>query len=248
MTSTPTSFVGFPTLVGAEFHKARQTRSTVTLMTVFVAIALTVLVTHAMLNSTSDTQLGGETVTGNADIVGFAAFLAMALTVAKDHNSGTNDLLRTLTPDRPRHLIARATGTGLLALAAISIVLTAGTATVLTINPSALASFTVIDSIIRAAVTTFLLTWAGVGIGALTRSSASATFTVLTLYWLLPIALVMADISGAGWAGQLSEITLGFLAANSIATGPESWGAVGGVAAWAAVLMSLGILREMKGN
>lgn len=242
----PSEHVPFLALIGAEFHRTRQTRSTVILITVFVGIALVWLIVRAVLSGENN-PIGAETVTLSADVVGFAVLLATAISVARDHQNGTIDLLRVLTPFRPRHFAARATGFGLLALAAISIVMLAGAITVFVLNPAAL-SLILVDTIARTTVTTFLLAWAGVGIGALTRSTAAATFIVITLYLLIPIALLIAGFTGASWATPLSEASLGILAASAIAPGPGYWAAATGIAVWATALTALGILRETKGN
>jgi Na+/phosphate symporter len=134
-----------------------------------------------------------------------------------------------------------------VALVAIGVVILAGVVTVLALNPTAL-SLELVDTIARTTVTTFLLAWAGVGIGALTRSTAAATFVVIALYWLIPIALMIAGLTGASWATSASDASLGILAANAITPGPEHWGAAGGIALWATTLTTLGILRETNGK
>lgn len=237
----------FRMLVSAESHRARQTRSTLVIMAVVVGIALVMLTVRVILSGTSDTSLGPETITLSADIVGFAVLLTSAMMVARDHQAGTIDLLRVLAPARARHLAARATGSGIVALLAVGVVISAGLLAVLILNPAAL-GLDVVDTAARTAVTTFFLAWTGVGIGALTRSTAAATFIVIALYWLLPIVLVIAGLSGADWANPASEATLGFLNSNAIAPGPEHWAATGGTALWATASILLGILRETKGN
>lgn len=241
------SRVPFRSLVSAEFHRSRQTRSTLALITIVVGIALIMLVVRAALGHNSNVPLGAETVTLSADIVGFAVLLATALAVARDHQTGAIDLLRTLTPTRARQLVARATGTGILALIAVGTVIIVGILTVLAFNPAAF-DWTLADTIARTTVTMFCLAWAGVGIGAITRSTAAATFAVITLYWLLPIGLTIAGFAGATWAPLISDLTLGALAANAITPGFEQWASAGGIALWAAALSSLGILRETKGT
>lgn len=239
--------VSFAMLVLAEFQRARRTRSTLVLLTVIVGIAMAMLAVRLILSRTSDTPIGSETVTLSADIVGFVVLLVTAIMIARDHQTGSIDLLHTLTPARARHLIARATGTGIFALAAISIVVVAGLVTVSLLNPAAM-SVSVLDAITRTLLVTFLLAWAGTGIGAFTRSTAAATFVVIAVYWLLPIGLIIAGLSGLDWATPASDATLGILAANAIGPGAEHWTATGGVALWATTLLILGTLRETKGN
>lgn len=118
--------VRFSSLVAAEFQRARQTRSTLTLVTIVVGIALVMLIIRTMLAQRSGTPLEPQAVTLSADLVGFAVLLTVAIAVARDYQTGTIDLLRTLTPARPRHLAARAVGVGLLALAAVGVVVLAG--------------------------------------------------------------------------------------------------------------------------
>lgn len=237
----------FRMLAGAELQRARRTRSTVVLLTVAVGIAVVMLAGRLILSTTGDALPGSETVTLSADIVGFVVLLVAAIMVAGDHQTGSIDLIRTLAPARARHLVARAIGTGVLALAAISIVVLTGLVTVLILNPASIGAGA-LDAIARTVLTTFLLACAGVGIGAITRSTAAATFVVIAVYWLLPIALLIAGLTGAAWATPFSEATLGILAANAIAPGAEHWAATGGVALWATALLTLGMLRETKGH
>ncbi|WP_448257084.1 hypothetical protein [Microbacterium aurum] len=239
--------VSLRSLVSAEFHRARQTRSTLTLVTIVVGVALVMLIVRTILASTSDTPIGPEAVTLSGDAVGFGVFLAIAVAVARDHQTGATDLLRTLTPARPRHLAARAIGTGILALIAIGVVIVAGLATVLLVSRNGM-SWELADTIARTATTTFLLAGAGVGIGAATRSTAAATFAVIALYWLLPIGLTVAGLTGATWAGAASDATLGILVSNATMPSPDNWAAVGGIALWSLGLGALGLIRETKGN
>lgn len=236
--------ISFRALLSAEFRRARQTRPLVALITVVVGITLVVLAARVILN---DTTPGSETVTLGTDFVGFAVLLGVAITVAKDYQTGTVDLLRALVPKRACHLAARAVSTGLLALIAVGVVLVAGLLALLALNPTAV-DFELVDTIVRTVTTTFVLAWMGVGIGALTRSPAAATFVVIALYWLLPVAMIVAGISGIGWATSLSDATLGILAGKTILPGPSNWAATGGVALWAATLTILGIFRDTKGN
>lgn len=239
--------VRFWSLVTAEFQRARQTRSTLTLVTIVVGIAFIMLIVRTMLAQRSGTPLEPQAGTLSADLVGFAVLLAVAIAVARDYQTGTIDLLRTLTPARPRHLVARTVGTGLLALIAVGLVVLAGLAAVLLLGDGTV-SWQLAETVTRTAITTFLLAGAGVGIGAATRSTATATFTVIALYWLIPIGSMIAGLAGAPWVTRLSEATLGILASNAITPGPEHWTAVGGITLWSAALAGLGLLRETKGN
>lgn len=237
----------FSSLVAAEFQRARQTRSTVTLVTIVVGIAFVMLIIRSILAQRSGTPLEPQAVTVSADLVGFAVLLAVAIAVARDYQTGTIDLLRALTPARPRHLAARAVGVGLLALIAVGLVVLAGMAAVFLLGGGTV-SWQLAETITRTAITTFLLAGAGVGIGAATRSTATATFTVIALYLLIPIGSMIAGLAGAPWVTRLSDATLGILASNAITPGPEHWAAVGGIALWSLTLAGLALLRETKGN
>ena len=233
-------------LAVAEFRRARQSRSTVVVLSLFVVAALTALILRAAVGG--GTPLGAETATLNADYVGFGTFLVAACAVAKDHGTGTIDLLRVLVPSRPRHLIARATGIGLLSLLATGIVILAGLVVLLLEEPSAATDPALLGCVVRTAAAVFLLAAAGTGVGALTRSSAVAACAVLTLYLLLPLALMIAALSGVGWAVSFSERTLQPLTAQALSPGGGGWAALSGVALWSIVLLLLGILREAAGS
>lgn len=233
--------VGFPALAAAEFRRARRTRSTLTLMFLAAGVAVVMQVVRLMVGE----EPGPEMATFGADLVGFAVMLAAAIAVARDFNTGTTGLLHTLTPARVRHLGARSTGLGMLALMAVGMVMLTGGVASLTLGPP---DANALDAVVRAVAATFLAAWAGAGVGALTRSAAAATFAVIALYVLLPVALMILGASGAGWAAGLPESTLGLLSTRAASLGVENWAAVGGLAAWSAVLSTAGAIRESKGQ
>ncbi|HWV50381.1 MAG TPA: hypothetical protein VN035_13080 [Microbacterium sp.] len=239
--------VPFRSLVRAELHRTRQTRSTLVLVAVVVGIALGLLVLRTILGRTAGIPLGPEAVTLGTDLVGFAVLLAAAVSTARDHQTGSIDLMRTLTPARARHFAASATGIGVFALAAVGAVIVADIATVLAFDLADVDAG-LADPIARALVVTVLLAWAGVGIGASTRSTAAATFTAIMLFWLLPLGFLTAGLAGAAWALPVSDAVLGLLVADAIAPGPAHWVEVGGIALWAVALVGLGVLRDTKGT
>lgn len=239
--------VRFRSLVWAELHRTRHTRSFVVLVAVSVSIALTALIVRTILGMKSGPPIGSEAATSNTEIIGFAVFLAAAVAVARDHQTGAVDLLRSLTPVRPRHFAARVVSTGILAVGANTFFVLAGLTALLFVNPDAI-TWQLPDTVLRTTLASFLLAAAGVGIGALARSTATATFAVIALYWLLPIGLMIAGLTGANWAASFSKVTLGFLATNSTTGGFEHWISAGGIALWTLALVALGLFRDTAKN
>lgn len=231
-------------LVRAELGRALRTRSTVTFLAIALGVTLAIITVRVLLARGSTEPLTGEVIPLSADVIGFLVMFTTALAVARDHQSGAIELIRVLTPSRGRQLLALAAAHALLAMAVVLLVLLVGTGIVLAVEPSAYANGVPGESFARLLLTSALLALAGAGVGALCRSSAAATFAVLTLYLILPVAFLIAGLAGQSWAGPLSDMMLGLLAATALSASADAWPATAGVGAWALGLLLLGVLRD----
>lgn len=237
-----------PTVIRAELRRAVRTRSTIVFLSTAVAVTLVIFAVRLLASSGSKQPLTSDVIVLSADVVGFVVMFSAALAVARDHQSGAIELVRVLIPSRARQLLALASAHATLAVAVVVIVTSVCAVTVLVAEPSAYANGLPVDGLGRLLLTTALLAFAGVGVGALCRSSAAATFVVLTLYLLLPVALMLAGLTGQTWADAVAAQTLGLLASAAISHATGAWAAAGGVALWATVLTLLGIFRERSGR
>lgn len=230
-------------LFRAEWGRATRTRSTVVLLALAALATLAIFATRALLVGNTEDPLEGDLVVLSADVIGFSVFLAAALAISRDHQSGSVELVRVLVPTRGRQLLAFAAAHAALAVAVVLVVITVGIIVSLAVDPSTGVSARFVDGAGRLMLTTALLAVAGSGLGSLCRSSALATFVALALYLLLPIALIVAGFTGQPWASSVADGTLGVLASTAISSAPGAWVAVAGVMAWAAALMALGLVR-----
>jgi hypothetical protein len=236
------------TLVRAELGRAARTRSTIAFLSSAALITLVVFTVRVLISEGSEEPASSALIILSADVVGFAVMFNTALAVARDYQSGANELVRVLVPARGRQLVALAAAHATLAATVVLVLTIVGTVAILTVQASAFAIGGLTDGLARLLVTTASLAFAGAGVGAFCRSAAATTFVVLGLYLLLPIGLMIAGFAGQPWAGAVSGNTLGPLASTAISGASAAWPATAGVVLWAAGLAAIGILRESKGR
>lgn len=232
-----------PTLFWAELGRAARTRATRVFFASAGLVTLGVFAARAVLGGISGEPPSGDLIVLSADVVGFVVLLGTALAVTRDHQSGAIDLVRVLSPSRGRQLLTHAAAHAVLAVGVVLVVVTIGLVATLAIEPSTGVAGGFFDGVVRLLLTTALLAFAGSGIGALCRSSALTTFVVLTLFLLLPIALLVAGFAGQAWAGTAADGTLGLLASTAISSRGDAWAAVAGVGVWAVAAIALGAVR-----
>ena len=230
-------------LVGAELRRAARTRSTAVFMSIAMAATLAIFSVR-VLASRGDDGASVALIILSADVIGFIVIFSSALSVARDHQSGSIDLVRVLVPTRGRQALALASAHALLGIGVVLIITIVGVVVLVVAQPSALNVGALADGLGRLTLTTVSLAFAGAGVGAICRSSVAATCVVLVLYLLLPIALIVAGFVGQSLAGELADSTLGLLASTAISNSPTAWTAAGGVVLWSVVVTIAGMLRE----
>ncbi len=233
-------------LINAELGRAVRTRSTLVFLTVAAVVTLMLLLIRALALGGATGSESSELVFLSADVIGFVVMFSAALSVARDHQTGSIDLIRVLVPVERKQLVALAAAQAMLAVAVVLLVSVIGAGLALAADWSSFSFLRFADGFSRLTLVSVSLAFAGAGVGALCRSSAAATFSVLLLYLLLPVVLIVAGLSGQAWAAIAADATLGLLGSTAISTASNAWTATVGVGLWAAALTVLGILRATR--
>lgn len=242
-------------LVFAETARIIRTRTSVAVLSLGVAVPLALGVGQAIYRkvSSSAPDLTGIATAG-IDIFAFVAALAAAIGVGRDYQTGAIGFRMLLVPRRGRLLAASALGySGVAAALALLAMLMVGVFAAVSGGTPAPFSFDSLAGVVRSIATVVLASCFGAGLGYAVRSATVAAIVIITVFWLAPITLLIAGLSGVQGATAVANITVGILVGQAISTTPEPgdnlgpWGALLLLAIWSCGVLLLAALR-LKGK
>lgn len=114
-------------------------------------------------------------------------------------------------------------------------------------------SFDSVAAVVRSIAAVALASCFGAGLGYAVRSATVAAIVIITVFWLAPITLLIAGLSGVPGATAVANITTGILVGQAISATPEPgdnfgpWGALLLLTIWSSGVLLLAALR-LKGK
>lgn len=242
-------------LVSAETIRILRTRTSVVVLLLGAAVPLALGVGQAIYRKVSSPapDLTGIATAG-VDIFAFVAALAAAIGVGRDYQTGAIAFRMLLVPRRGRLLAASALGySGVAAALAVLVMLVVGVFAAVFGGAFAPFSADSVAAVMRSIAAVALASCFGAGLGYAVRSATVAAIVIITVFWLAPITLLIAGLSGVQCATSVANITTGILVGQAISTTPEPgdalgpWGALLLLAIWSGGVLLLAALR-LKGK
>ncbi|MDQ0028959.1 hypothetical protein [Arthrobacter bambusae] len=242
-------------LVFAETARIIRTRPSMVLLLLGTAVPLALGVGQAIYRKVSSPAPDLEGIaTAGADIFAFVAALTAAIGVGRDYQTGAIGFRMLLIPRRGRLLAASALGhSGVAAAIALLAMLIVGVFATVFGGTSAPFSADSVAAIGRSIAAVALVSCFGAGLGYAVRSATVAAIVIITLFWLAPITLLIAGMSGVPGAASVANITLGILVGQAVSATPElggnlgPWGALLLLVIWSSGVLLLAALR-LKGK
>ncbi|MEV8146574.1 hypothetical protein AB0O52_00315 [Arthrobacter sp. NPDC080073] len=242
-------------LVYAEMARIIRTRASLVVLILGAAVPLVLGVGQAIYRKVSSPASDPTGfATAGVDIFAFVAALAAAIGVGRDYQTGAIAFRMLLVPRHGRLLAASALGySGVAAALALLAMFVGGVfAAVL---GGTLAPFSVdsVAAVVRSIAAVVLASCFGAGLGYAVRSATIAAIVIITVFWLAPITLLIAGLSGVAGAAAIANITIGILVGQAISGTPEPgdnlgpWGALLLLTIWSAGVLLLAALR-LKGK
>lgn len=239
-------------LLAGEWLKLRTVRSHQVLVGVAALFPLGIV-----LLSTSLTSAPGvfgsrgfvELVTGTSIVTALLIAIAVAIGLAGEHAHGTIRVTYAITPSRVRVLVAKLiVGSVVAAVAGVVVVSMVWSAGALVLGSrGASVSLSMADgtvgSLLAVVALTVVMSWFGLGIAALVRSTPF-TVTVLLVWPLLVenLLTVVATLVGVGWIGRWMPYQSAIAA---VAPNPSGLGRPGGLLWFAAVSLGLVVVTAL---
>ncbi|MGO4858825.1 hypothetical protein [Arthrobacter sp. 2MCAF14] len=242
-------------LVSAETARIIRTRTSVVVLLLGAAVPLALGVGQAIYRKVSSPaqDLTGIATAG-VDIFAFVAALAAAIGVGRDYQTGAIGFRMLLVPRRGRLLAASALGySGFAAALALLAMLMGGVFAAVLGGTPAPFSVDSVAAVVRSIAAVVLASCFGAGLGYAVRSATVAAIVIITVFWLAPITLLIAGLSGVPGATAVANITIGILVGQAISATPEPgdnlgpWGALLLLTIWSSGVLLLAALR-LKGK
>lgn len=241
--------------MSAETARIIRTRTSVVVLLLGTAVPLALGVGQAIYRKVSSPapDLAGIATAG-VDIFAFVAALAAAIGVGRDYQTGAIGFRMLLVPRRGRLLAASALGySGVAAGLALLAMLVVGVFATVFGGTAAAFSADSVAAVVRSLAAVALASCFGAGLGYAVRSATVAAIVIITVFWLAPITLFIAGLSGVPGAASVANITVGMLVGQAISATPEPggnlgpWGALLLLAIWSSGVLLLAALR-LKGK
>lgn len=247
----------------ASRFKLFKTRS-VLLLCYFAAIivflggplrAIVVAVSQQGDNPLSSDELSAEfnnLISGGSTFGAFFLMLAMSIWVARDYSSGAYQFSTVIAGHPSREVSSRALTGSYLAtiLGIVSTVFSQAVGTVTLLMTTDASYIWTWEQAWNPLKATFILICAallGLGIGYLTRSAALSVFIALTLFVVLPMALMTGSLMGYSWMDAINNLSPAAVMENTL--NETSWksalNAVGALA-WSLIALVLGLLNAKR--